>query len=146
MAGRMGGRVLHDGVNLDGYIAEMSITPILLTALTVVPLAFFSVKLINVRLVGSLDFGNLATKYVNRFGEKWLVDFRTDERLLGTSDIQSLADLANSYQVVTSVRFLPVSLPVLLAHAVLLAVPFLPLALTKVPLDELIRRVAEKVL
>ncbi len=133
-------------MNLDGYIAEMSITPILLTALTVVPLAFFSVKLINVRLVGSLDFGNLATKYVNRFGEKWLVDFRTDERLLGTSDIQSLADLANSYQVVTSVRFLPVSLPVLLAHAVLLAVPFLPLALTKVPLDELIRRVAEKVL
>jgi hypothetical protein len=47
---------------------------------------------------------------------------------------------------VTSVRILPVSFSVIFVHSLLLAAPFLPLALTKIPLDELIRRVAEKVI
>ena len=66
--------------------------------------------------------------------------------LVGSSDIQSLADLANSYQVVTSIRLIPISLPVLLVHVLLLAAPFIPLALTRIPLDELIQRVVEKVI
>ena len=66
--------------------------------------------------------------------------------LVGSSDIQSLADLSNSYQIVTSVRLMPISLPVVLIHALGLAAPFIPLWLTRIPLDELLRRVVEKVI
>jgi hypothetical protein len=147
LAGRIGGRILHDGASLDQFVPEMSITPVLLTVVCVVPLLFFTVAIINTRLRGSVDYGGLASEYVDDFRRRWMLDPKAhDNGLLGTSDIQSLADLSNSFQVVTSIRLIPVSLTVLLAHALLLAAPFLPLALTKLPFDELIRRVAEKLI
>jgi hypothetical protein len=145
LAGRIGSRVLHDGSSLDQFIPEMSLTPVLLTVVSVVPLIFFSISITKLRLKGSVDYGGLATQYVNDFQRKWLLKTHEDG-LLGTSDIQSLADLSNSYQVVTSIRLLPVGLPVLLGHALALAAPFFPLALTSIPFDELIRRVVEKLL
>jgi hypothetical protein len=147
LAGRIGGRILHDGSSLDQFIPEMSVTPVLLTVVSVVPLVFFSVAITKLRLKGSVDYGGLATEYVDDFRRRWMRDPKAhDDSLLGTSDIQSLADLSNSFQVVTSIRLLPVSLPVMFGHALLLAAPFLPLALTKLPFDELIRRVAEKLI
>ncbi len=147
LAARIGGRIIHDGASLDSFAQEMWITPVFLALLSILPLSFFSLGLVQVRLKGSVDYGGLATRYVDGFRRKWLVDPSTQEHgLVGSSDIQSLADLANSYQVVTSIRLIPISLPVLLVHVLLLAAPFIPLALTRIPLDELIRRVVEKVI
>ena len=58
--------------------------------------------------------------------------------MLADQDIQSLADLGNSFAVVREMRFVPVS-----AHDVLLLLlvtifPFLPLLLTIMPLDQLV--------
>ena len=48
--------------------------------------------------------------YNSAFDQKWVVGPRpTDERLLGSADIQSLADLANSYDRVRQMRFIPFS-------------------------------------
>jgi len=147
LAARIGGRILHDGASLDSFAQEMWVTPVLLVLLSILPLTFFSLELVQVRLKGSVDYGSLATRYVDGFRRKWMLDPRTQEHgLVGSSDIQSLADLANSYQVVTNVRLIPISLPVLLIHVVLLAAPFVPLALTRIPLHELILRVVEKVI
>jgi hypothetical protein len=147
LAGRIGGRILHDGASLDSFIAEMSIAPVLLTVLSTLPLTFFSIALIQMRLKGSVDFGGLASTYVDDFRHKWMADPNAPKvGLVGSSDIQSLADLSNSYQIVSTARLLPIAYTTILSHAVLLAAPFLPLALTKIPLDELIRRVAEKVI
>jgi hypothetical protein len=147
LAARIGGRILHDGARLDSFVPQMWITPLFLTLLSILPLSFFSLALTQARLKGAVDYGGLATRYVDEFRRKWIADpsaQRTD--LVGSSDIQSLADLANSYQVATSVRLIPVSLPALLIHTLMLAAPFIPLALTKIPLDELIRQVVEKVI
>jgi len=147
LAARIGGRILHDGASLDSFAQEMWITPVLLALLSILPLSFFSLALVRVRLKGSVDYGGLATRYVDGFRRKWMLDPRTQEHdLVGSSDIQSLADLANSYQVVTNVRLIPISLSVLLIHVLLLAAPFVPLALTRIPLHELILRVVEKVI
>jgi len=147
LAARIGGRILHDGASLDSFVAQMWIAPIFLTLLSILPLSFFSLRLVQARLKGAVDYGSLATRYVDSFRRKWLDDSTAQETgLLGSSDIQSLADLGNSYQVAASVRLLPVSLPALLVHTLMLAAPFIPLALTKIPLDELIRQVVEKVI
>ena len=60
---------------------------------------------------------------------------------MGTGDIQSLADLANSFAMVTGMRPVPFGKETVLQLLVVTAVPLLPLALTVFPLDELIRRV-----
>ena len=71
------------------------------------------------------------------FDEKWMGDEKTDEQLLGTADIQSLADLGNSYAGVRDMRIVPSRSS---RHSRLIAAtaaPLLPLLLTIMPLDEL---------
>ena len=49
--------------------------------------------------------------------------------LLGTGDIQSLADLGNSYSVVSEMRIVPFGLQDITRLAAVTAAPLLPLAL-----------------
>jgi len=58
--------------------------------------------------------------------------------LLGTSDIQSLADLGNAYSVVSDMRLVPISKSEIIRLAVSLIFPILPLTLTMVPLDKIV--------
>ena len=62
----------------------------------------------------------------------------------GTSDIQSLADLANSFAIVQHIRPFPFGREALIAVAVIVAVivalPILPLTLTMFSFQELVGR------
>ena len=50
---------------------------------------------------GLADYGLLAQRYVESFEQKWVVrDPMPHDELLGSADIQSLADLGNSYGLV----------------------------------------------
>jgi hypothetical protein len=68
---------------------------------------------------------------------KWLGKATSEEPLLGTPDIQSLADLANSAKAVSDMRTVPVSRRILTTYAMVVALPFLPLLLLKYPIAEL---------
>ena len=59
------------------------------------PLTMFSPLLSRTKRTGLGECGTLATGYVIDFDEKWARG-GTGETILGTGDIQSLADLANS--------------------------------------------------
>ena len=60
---------------------------------------------------------------------------------MGSGDIQSLADLANSFEVVRTMRVVPFTKEAVLQLLVTTLAPVLPLMLTMVPLEELLRRV-----
>jgi len=63
-----------------------------------------------------------------------------DEQLIGTGDIQSLNDLAGSFEVVNSMRPFPFSKTIVLQTAVAVLVPVLPLALTMISLEDIVKR------
>ena len=78
---------------------------------------------------------------MREFDAKWLRGGgATDEQLLGSADIQSLADLANSLEVVRTMRVLPVTKELVLVVAATILVPIVPLTLTIMPLDELLKK------
>ena len=104
------------------------------------PRLFFAARLLEVKQRGALEYGVIAQDYVRAFDAKWR---RTNhppqsESLLGSADLQSLADLANSFDVIRGMRIIPMawSQIVLLVGAAI--VPVLPLVLFVIPLDELI--------
>ena len=66
--------------------------------------------------------------------------------LLGTGDIQSLADLGNSYSVASEMRIVPFSLKDMARLAVATAAPLLPLALTIFSLEEALTRLFQLLL
>jgi len=102
------------------------------------PLLIFTPKLRACRLKGLSDYMEFAGSYVTGFDKKWLGS-RTanEEHLLGTPDLQSLADLANSVNIVRDMRLVPVTLRTLTGFAIAALLPVLPLLLLKYPIAEL---------
>jgi hypothetical protein len=97
------------------------------------PLTFFVVRLRQAQIRGTRLYGRLATRYTNSFEEKWFAaNGSQSEPLLGTSDIQSLADLANSYEVVRVMRLVPFGKTMALRLAIVIALPLVPLIFTMV--------------
>ncbi len=92
---------------------------------------------------GAREYGTLAERYVREFDTKWLRGGApADEPLLGASDIQSLADLANSLEVVRTMRPWLITKEVIVVLVAAVVAPMVPLLLTVMPLSELLKKVA----
>ena len=82
---------------------------------------------------------------MNEFDRKWLgADPAPREPLLGTADIQSLADLSNSVSIVRDMRLVPVSPSILMYLAIAALLPLLPLVLFKHPIADLLAKFVER--
>jgi hypothetical protein len=102
------------------------------------PLFIFTSKLWACRVKGLSDYMVFAERYVIGFDRKcWTWTPPPEEPLLGTPDLQSLADLGNSVSIVRNMRWVPVSPRLLTDFAIAALVPMLPLFLLKYPVAEL---------
>jgi len=102
----------------------------------------FTPKMAGAKRKGLAEYGLLAQRYVESFEKKWILSKAPPaEDMLGTGDIQSLADLGNSYAVVREMRAVPFGLEDISRLAVATAAPLLPLLLTIFSPEELIMRV-----
>jgi hypothetical protein len=109
--------------------------------LAVAPLGFFSFQLEHAGRQARSEFGALASHYVDDFRRKWMASGPpAGEQLLGSSDIQSLADMGNSYSIVSEMRLFPITKQTLIRLVIMIVLPLLPLTLTMFPLDEMISR------
>ena len=91
------------------------------------------------------DYGAFAARYVNDFEKKWLNATNVPaEPLLGTADLQSLADLSNSVAVVRNMRTVPVSTRLSIAVMVAALLPMAPLFLFKYQIADLFQRLIAK--
>jgi hypothetical protein len=61
--------------------------------------------------------------------------------LVGSADIQSLADLGNSFEVIGSMRVVPFNPRTIIQLAIMTLLPIGPLLLTMISVEELIDRV-----
>ena len=87
----------------------------------------------------------LAAHYVGDFERKWLGQASSGrEPLLGTPDLQSLADLSNSVGIVRNMRMAPVSIRLLAAILVAALLPMLPLFLFEYPVAEMAQKLFMK--
>jgi hypothetical protein len=59
---------------------------------------------------------------------------------VGSGDIQSLADLSNSFEVVRTMRIAPVTKEAVLRLVAATLAPVAPLMLTLMPLEELLKK------
>jgi hypothetical protein len=83
----------------------------------------------------------LASEYVNGFVEKWSQGNGTaSEPLLGTADIQSLADLDGSFSIIKEMKLAPFGKENVLRFLVIIALPLSPLLLTMFSAEELLKR------
>jgi hypothetical protein len=141
VAGQLANRIFFLGARLPDFKMEIGVMVFFLLAIVFGPLLVFAPQLAQAKRIGLNEYGTLAERYVREFDAKWLHDaVTTDEALVGTADLQSLADLANSYDVVRTMRLAPVTKDAVLQLASAALLPIVPLALTMMPLEELLRQ------
>ena len=116
-------------------------------AIAVGPLLVMFAPLGRCRWAGLADYGTLAHEYASRFGRRWTEPAKPNyDDLLGASDIQSLADLSNSYANVRAMRTLPMDTRLLSTIICCASLPHVPLLLMKYPISELAAKVVQSLI
>ncbi len=141
LSGTIGGKIWHEGATLPQFKLEIAAWIVFLALLALAPLFFFMTHLAEARRTGLREYGIVASRYVAEFRRKWIEGHAGEgEALIGSGDIQSLADLSNSFDVVREIGLAPVGRSLVLRLIILTAVPLFPLTLTMIPLEQLIDR------
>ena len=105
------------------------------------PLLAFSPHLMRAKRAGQREYGKLASRYVEEFDRKWVRGGApADEQFIGSGDIQSLADLGNSFEIIRGIRPIPFTKETIIQFIVIILLPVLPFTLTIMPLEELITK------
>jgi hypothetical protein len=141
LAGNLANRIFYLGAALPDFKLEIAVAVGFVLCMVLGPLLVFSPQLAQVKRTGRREYGTLAERYVREFDAKWLRGGApADEPLVGSGDIQSLADLGNSYEVVRTMRVVPFTKEAILQLAAVTMAPIVPLLLTLMPLEELLKK------
>ena len=140
LAGLIANQIFFRGATLPDFKIQLLVVVVFLLLLVLGPLLLFVPHLSQARRIGLREYGTLAQGYVRAFDHKWLRGGAArDEALLGTGDIQSLADLGNSFEVVQGMSVIPFTRQTVLQLAVITLLPVVPLLLTMVSFEELLK-------
>jgi hypothetical protein len=141
LAGLVASRVLYRGESLLSFKLQIGAFIAFFVLAILAPLLMFTPQLARAKRNGLAKYGQLSQTYVERFERKWTAgDPAPTEDLLGAADIQSLADLGNSYSLVREMRSVPFGLDDMGRLAAATAAPLLPLLLTVFSPEELVIR------
>lgn len=141
LAGNLANRILFVGATLPEFKVEIALVVIFMLCLVLCPLLLFAPQLAQAKRTGSREYGALAERYVRAFDAKWVRGGApADEPLMGSADIQSLADMGNSFAVVQNMRIVPIKRDDVLRLVGATLAPIVPLALTMMSLEELLKR------
>jgi len=141
LAGFIANRIFYLGAALPQFKIEIAVLVVFMLCLVFGPLLVFAPQLAEAKRRGNREYGTLAERYVRQFDAKWLRGGApADEPLVGSGDIQSLADLSNSFEVVRTMRIAPVTKEAFVQLVVATLLPVVPLALTMMPLEELLKK------
>jgi hypothetical protein len=146
LAGLIASRVLYHGDSLLSFRLQVGGFVVFFVCVIFAPLIMFTAQMARARRKGLAEYGLLAQRYVEGFREKWIVEYGSNSgELLGTGDIQSLADLGNSYTLVNEMRLVPFGLQDMTRLAAATAAPLVPLLLLVWSPEEVIMRVMKVV-
>jgi len=141
LSGVVASRIFYEGKSLLAFKMEAASLILFYVFAVLSPLLVFAAPLGRAKRDGLSRYGLLSSRYVQGFDEKWIQGGAPKhEEIMGSGDIQSLADLGNSFAVVRETRLVPFGLTDVARLAAATAVPLLPLALTVFSLEELVTR------
>jgi hypothetical protein len=142
LAGLIANQIFYFGSALTDFNKEIVVVVLFLLCIVLGPFLVFAPQLVAAKRIGLGEYGTLAELYVREFEARWLRGGASvNERLLGSADIQSLADLDGSFEVVNGMRAAPITRDAFLSLIVATLAPLVPLMLTMISLPELLKKV-----
>jgi hypothetical protein len=100
------------------------------------PLLIFSPAMMNVLRHAVLQYGTLADQVGVAFEDKWLGRSRVDETILQQPDFSATTDLYGVIANIYAMRPVPIDFMSLAMFVVVMLLPFIPVVLLVVPIDQ----------
>lgn len=140
MSAHVAFQLYFEAVPIETFMYLFIVYLVLMELVCFGPLLIFAPQLARTRLEGLRSYGILADTYNRAFDRKWVAGRSPpDEQLLGSSDIQSLADLGNSFGMIRDMRPFPFTRQQILQIAVIASLPGLPLIFLIMPVGQLLK-------
>jgi hypothetical protein len=142
LAGLIANRILFSGAQLTEFKVEIAGFVAAMVLLALGPLLVFAPQLEAAKRAAIREYGTFAQRYAREFDQKWLRGGApAGEPLLASADIQSMADLSNTFEVVKGMHLAPINLRAALQLAVTTLLPLLPLTLTMISFEQLLEHI-----
>jgi hypothetical protein len=142
VAAQMGNAIAYEGTTLADLKFIMIGYGVFAVLLLVAPLLLLIPVLRRVKKRGLFEYGALATGYTLLFDAKWVHGRPPEgETILGSSDIQSLADLNNSFAIIREMKTAPIDKSTLISLAASALLPMVPVLIFATPAELLMRSV-----
>lgn len=143
LAGQIASRIFYNGQSLLAFKMIIAGFVGFFVVAVLAPLFLFTPELARAKRAGLEEYGAFASTYVMAFDQKWLRSKGDEEQLMGTGDIQSLADLGNSFVVVREMRSIPFATDDVVRLLIATVAPLVPLLLTIMPLEQLLTQIVK---
>lgn len=143
LSATVGFQVYFEEAPIQSFQTLFVVFLVLMELICLGPMLLFAPMLARARRQGLRDYSLLVDGYNRDFHRKWVTgETATDEPLLGSGDIQSLADLGNSFTVIREMKPFPFTRLHILQIAVMASLPGLPLIFLVMPVGELLNLLA----
>lgn len=135
--------LVFENAQIESFKVEYFAVLITVLLIFLGPLLVFVPIMARTRLAWLREYSLLTAKYNRAFHEKWIEGKApANESLLGSADIQSLADLGNSFEYIRRMKTMPFSIRVIIQLAVIASIPCLPLLIIVFPISKIINLLA----
>jgi hypothetical protein len=140
LAGAWGTQLAAGRVTVPQVLPTLIAFLVISFLLACVPLLVFCPHVFRAQRRAVLLYNPFALSYVIRFHRKW-IERQTGEEVLGTPDLHSMADLDGSFQIIQETRMFVFSVRKLSELWIAGILPMLPLVVTVVPVDAMVKRI-----
>lgn len=144
LAGTLANTILYEGQVLTSFYVEVVLFAAFSVFVIVAPLLLFTLPLAAAKRKGVREYAKLSRQYADEFSAKWIHGTPpAGEALIGSGDIQSLADLGNSYDKVRGMSIVPITRGAVAQLVIAALLPLVPLLLTLISFEELLKRIVK---
>ena len=136
-------RIIFESAKIDTFKIPLVILLVATQILFLGPLLVFLPVMARSRRKGLKEYSLLVDRYNREFHKKWIEGPAPEsEPLLGSGDIQSLADLGNSFRFISEMQLVPFGRRAVAQLAVTTALPALPLLFLVMPVGKILDALA----
>jgi hypothetical protein len=141
LAGLIANRIFYLRAALTDFKAQIAVVVLFVLCLVLGPFLVFAPQLAAAKRRGMREYGIFAERFAREFESKWLRGRAgtANQPLVGTADIQSLADLGNSFERLKTMRVAPITRDALVGLVTATVAPVVPLALTMMSWEDLLK-------
>jgi len=144
LSSELASNILYEGDKLVDAKMVVLVFIVISIVVIAIPLLFFTKKLFNIKRKALAEYGALQHQISRDFHHQWIKDEGKD--LVDSMQPSAMADYSAVYEVVSTMRVIPLNPKAIVYLAGMLLLPFLPLALTESSIWEVLQMIGGSLL